>query len=198
MTPLPEEEVRGTVVGPPLEDADVAELDELAREERDDELVEAGDLGGDEAFEVVESSPPRSFVQMRFVDVAVVLPATSPLLVLEEIDPPGRELQIPIGSAEGVAIAYAARGIATPRPLTHELVVAILEAFSLAIDSVRITGVDGAAFRGEIVCSGPTGTRRLACRPSDGVALALRQRLPAPILVAREVLDQVGRAPTTA
>ena len=39
----PTSQVRGKIVGPPLEESDVAELDELAREEREDALVGEGD-----------------------------------------------------------------------------------------------------------------------------------------------------------
>jgi bifunctional DNase/RNase len=33
------------------------------------------------------------------------------------------------------------------------------------------------------------------CRPSDALALALRQPLPVPIMVAEEVLVAAGRSP---
>ncbi len=135
---------------------------------------------------------PRTFEQMRFVDVVMVLPSTNPVLVLEEVSPPCRRLHIPIGTPEGVAIAYAAQGIPTPKPLTHELFVAVLEAHGLTIEYLRITEAHQGSFSAELVVSGPSGSRTLACRPSDGIALALRQRLGAPIVVAPAVLDEVG------
>ncbi|MCU1489755.1 MAG: hypothetical protein JWM85_1160 [Acidimicrobiaceae bacterium] len=177
----PSERVSGTVVGPPLAEQDVAELDQLAQDEREglpleDELVPL----------------PDPYVQVRFVDVVMVLPSMSPVVILEELDWPSRQLRIPIGAPEGVAIGYASRGIRTPKPLTHELMIDLLEAFSLTIDAVRITGVSGASFTAELTCSGPSGSRTLPCRPSDGIALCLRQTLWPPLLVAPEVLDQLG------
>ena len=59
--------------------------------------------------------------QMVFVDVVLMFPATHPVVVLQEADAPFRELRIPVGGAEGIAISYAGRGLETPRPLTHEL-----------------------------------------------------------------------------
>jgi bifunctional DNase/RNase len=138
---------------------------------------------------------PPEMSQMLFVDVVLLLPATHPVVVLQEADSPFRELRIPIGGAEGIAIGYAARGIATPRPLTHELFARVLEEFGMTIDVVRITDVNGAAFSAEIVVSGPQGVREIDCRPSDAIALALRQRLPVPIVASPIVLAIAGTDP---
>jgi bifunctional DNase/RNase len=130
--------------------------------------------------------------QVEFGRVEVLLPSTNPIIVLEEKDPPHRELRITIGGAEGIAIGYAARGMATPKPLTHELFTRVMELFNLSLDVVRITAVRGTSFSGEVVVSGPSGSHVIDCRPSDAIALALRQRLPVPIMVVPEVLDEAG------
>ncbi len=44
----------------------------------------------------------------------------------------------------------------------------------------------------EVVLSGPQGQLTLECRPSDGIALALRQPLPVPITVTTDVLDEAS------
>ncbi len=139
-----------------------------------------------------ESYQPEPMFRMLFVDVVLVLPSTHPVVVLQEADSPYREIRIPIGGAEGVAIGYAARQMRTPRPLTHELMSKLLESFSLNLDVVRVTAVEGRTFRAEIVVSGPTGSRTIDCRPSDAIALALRQPLPVPIVASPAVLDAVG------
>ena len=38
----------------------------------------------------------------------------------------------------------------------------------------------------------PGGRVRVDCRPSDGIVLALRMPVPAPILVDERLLDEVG------
>ncbi|MGO9408166.1 MAG: bifunctional nuclease family protein [Acidimicrobiales bacterium] len=138
---------------------------------------------------------PREMSQMVFVDVVLLLPATHPVVVLQEADAPFRELRIPVGGAEGIAISYAARGLATPRPLTHELFTRVLEEFGMTLDVVRITEVRGTAFTAEMVISGRLGTRLIDCRPSDAIALALRHRLPVPIMVEPTVLEVAGTDP---
>jgi bifunctional DNase/RNase len=168
-------------------------------EQKDEQVVKAPLL--DDPLDVTAGiqgnavEAPEIYIPLRFVDIVMVLPSTHPLLVLEEIDPPHRQLRIPVGGAEGVALAYGARQIATPRPLSHELFATMLEAFSIGIDAVRITKVNGSAYQCQICCSGPRGARTFECRTSDAVALVLRQSLPAPISAAPEVLDQAGFAP---
>lgn len=142
--------------------------------------------------------PPEPMCQMLFVDVALVLPSTYPVVVLQEADSPYRELRIPVGGAEGVAIGYAARQVETPRPLTHEMVSRLLDAFDLNLDAVRITAVEGANFLAELVLSGPSGVRTVDCRPSDAVALALRRPIPVPIMAAPAVLEKAGGAAASA
>ncbi len=153
----------------------------------EDALGEAPELSSADT-----EQPDISSSQLLFVDVLIVLPSSNPVVVLQEADAPYRELRIPIGGAEGVAIGYAARRIATPRPLTHELMSLILRDFDLTLEVVRITGSTGSSFTAEIVVSGLSGTRTIDCRPSDAIALALRQRLPVPIVAAPGVLEQAG------
>lgn len=136
--------------------------------------------------------PPMS--KMLFVDVVLVLPSTHPVVVLQEADFPYRELRIPIGGPEGIAIGYASRRLATPRPLTHEFMTRMMESFGLTLDVVQITGLQGGMFTADITVSGPTGQRVLDCRPSDGIALALRQTIPVPIMADPDVLDRAAGA----
>ena len=65
----------------------------------------------------------------------------------------------------------------------------------MTLDVVRITEVRGTAFTSEMVISGQFGTRVIDCRPSDAIALALRQRLPVPIMVDPKVLAIAGTDP---
>jgi hypothetical protein len=184
-TTAPEEEPTGPGTETADDDGPVL-IDELESELADTDADAAS----------VYSPPDMS--QMLFVDVVLLLPATHPVVVLQEADAPFRELRIPVGGAEGIAIGYAARAIATPRPLTHELFTSVLEEYGMTIDVVRITEVHGAAFSAELVVSGPQGTRVVDCRPSDAIALALRQRIPVPIVAAPMVLAIAGTDPAGA
>jgi uncharacterized protein len=139
---------------------------------------------------------PTPYVPMEYVDVVMALPAANPTLVLREIAGLHRELHIPIALADGVAIAYAAEQIETPRPLTHELLTNVLDAFGLTLETVRITQVVGTSFSAELVLTGQSGMRVLECRVSDGVCLALRQRLPVPVTADSLVLFHAAAPPS--
>jgi hypothetical protein len=170
-------------------------LDELSVVEGEIELAEERDGPGGEAR--ASGLPPGLdapawFIPVAFAGVELTLPSTHPILVLEEIDAPHRQLRIPIGINEGSAIAYAAKGIPTPRPLTHEFATHVFESLDITLETVRITDVVGNAYGGEAVFSSPMGLRTIRCRPSDGVCLALRQRLLPPIAVAADVLAEAG------
>ena len=135
---------------------------------------------------------PRLFLPLSFVDVSMHLPSQYPVVTLQELDSPHRLIVIPVGLAEGTAIASAAGLVETPRPLTHELVINMLEVFGLEIVTLRIVDFVSGNFCGEIVLSGPDGQKTLPCRVSDGIALCLRQRPPVPITASPSVIDQVG------
>ncbi|MGO8875155.1 MAG: bifunctional nuclease family protein [Acidimicrobiales bacterium] len=166
--------------------------DEPAGAEADGSLELESDEAADE--EPLGFELPPAMSQMLFVDVVMVLPSTHPVVVLQEADFPYRELRIPIGGPEGIAIGYASRQLPTPRPLTHELMSQLLESFGLTLDVVSITGLQGGMFTAEITVSGPTGQRVLDCRPSDGIALALRQPIRVPIMADPDVLDRAASA----
>jgi len=133
--------------------------------------------------------------QVVLVDIAMELPASHPYLVLREVDQPWREMRIPIGLPDGVAIAYAWRGLATPRPLSHELFADILGRLDVSLAMVHITEARGQAYFAELTLVGAS-THVVPCRPSDAIALALRQPLPVPILVTEDLLGPPAEAQT--
>jgi bifunctional DNase/RNase len=134
----------------------------------------------------------------RLVSVAGVtleLPGVHPEVVLTERDAPWRELRIPVGFAEGTAIAYAWRGLPTPRPLTHALVADLLERHGVEVEALRISSRQGRLFLAELETTGPRGRQVVPCRPSDGLALVLRRRLPTPVLVAEGLFESAPTLP---
>jgi bifunctional DNase/RNase len=135
-----------------------------------------------------EDGEPR----WRVVTVAGVrleLPAEHPELVLQESEAPWRQLRIPVAMAEGRALAFAYRGIPTPRPLTHELLANLLDRHGVDVSALRITGRSGTTYLAQLETSGPRGQHTVPCRPSDGVCLVLRRRMPTPVLVAESLLE---------
>ena len=116
--------------------------------------------------------------------IEVELPSVHPEVLLTEVEAPWRTLRIPVGFAEGSAIAYAWRGLDTPRPLTHELTSELLDRHAVEIGALRITARQGSVYLAELETTGPRGTVVVPCRPSDGIALVLRRRVPTVMTVA--------------
>jgi bifunctional DNase/RNase len=122
-------------------------------------------------------------------DVEIELPGSHPEVVLVEKESPRRRLRIPVGFTEANAIAYALRGIEVARPLTHDLMTELLERHNVDVAALRITARHNGIYFGELETMGPAGRAVVPCRPSDGIALVLRQRLEVPVVVANWVFD---------
>ena len=153
-------------------------------------------VDADAAADVQRAPEPgdfAAFIPLEVADVIVTLPNPNPVLVLRTNDSPARTLEIPIGAAEGISIANVLHNVSTPKPLTHELFADTLTALDASVAVARITAVEGGSFYGEIVVSGGnSGQQTIRCRPSDAVAMALRQRPPAPIVASSAVLETAG------
>ena len=125
------------------------------------------------------------------VTVRLELPGVYPEVVLQEDEAPWRRLHIPVGFAEGTAIAYALKQVPTARPLTHQLAVELLDRHGVDVVAVRVTGRQGTLFLAELETMGPSGRHVVPCRPSDGIALVLRRTLPTPMLVADDLFERI-------
>jgi len=86
---------------------------------------------------------------------------------------------------EGSAIGVVITGQKFPRPLTHDLLVNILEDTKVKIEKVAIMALKDSTFYAEIHLSSDGKKIVIDARPSDSMAVALRA--PCPIFVNEEV-----------
>jgi bifunctional DNase/RNase len=96
-------------------------------------------------------------------------------------------LPIWVGAPEGTAIKFAMEGIVPPRPLTHDLLKTMLGYLNVRLERVMITAVKGSTYFAELWLEADGRRIKLDSRPSDAIALALRNQ--APIYAADEVLE---------
>jgi bifunctional DNase/RNase len=127
---------------------------------------------------------------MELLGVRVELPANAPVVLLREQTGERRVLPIYIGPEEARAIALALEGIATPRPMTHDLLRDVLGALDVALVSVLVTELREATFYAELELKVDGRTVRVSSRPSDAVALAVR--VDAPIFASEDVLAEAA------
>jgi len=138
------------------------------------------------------SEPAPVFQVMDVEDVSLDLPTQYPAVTLVESQPPMRALVFPVGLPEGTAMAQALRRMDSRRPMTHELFMRVLQRARIDVIALRLTGREEGNLLAELDLMTPGGRERVDCRPSDGIVLALRMPVPAPILVDERLLDQVG------
>jgi bifunctional DNase/RNase len=102
-------------------------------------------------------------------------------------------LRIPvvIGAFEAQSIAIALDRMAhPPRPMTHDLFQSMLAAFHVQIREVTLTALEEGIFRATLVCEQEGHEWRFDARPSDAIAMALRQQ--APLFATQEVVRSAG------
>ena len=132
------------------------------------------------------SDPKTEFVKVNVVGVRVEMPTNQPIILLQD-EEGDRYLPIWVGAVEATAIAFAQQGIKPPRPLTHDLFTDVLITLQVKLVEVRITSLTDGVFFAEIEFG---GGQVLSSRPSDAIALALRNE--ASIFVAEGVLAAAG------
>jgi uncharacterized protein len=109
-----------------------------------------------------------------------------PIVILKDKEG-DRVLPIWVGIFEANAIALQIENIATPRPMTHDLLRNIITDLEGRVDRVVVSDLKENTFYA-IVHLTVRGERiAVDARPSDAIALALRTR--APILVEETVIE---------
>ncbi len=124
--------------------------------------------------------------------ISVDLPNQHPTVVLRESESPRRQLSFSVSLQDGVVLSHVIRRIPTPRPLTHELFSEVLAGFDIDIVALRLVGRRGAIYFAELDLRGRSGRSVHSCRPSDGLAVALIQPVPVPILIDARLFEESG------
>ncbi len=99
------------------------------------------------------------------------------ILLLKEVEASGT-LPIWIGKPEADSIALALGKVATPRPLTHDLVKNITDGLKVKITRIVVTEIIDNTYYALIHVSDGKRETLIDSRPSDAVAVALRASAP--------------------
>lgn len=109
----------------------------------------------------------------------------------------GALIPIIVGPEQARAIERAQQGVSVPRPMTHDLLVDIVDDLDGTLERVRIDNIEGETYYAKLDLTITRGGDRTQivrdARPSDGIALAVR--VDCPITVADAVIDEAGQAP---
>ena len=127
------------------------------------------------------------------VQTLVVAPSPNPsILVLcptkdFETGRSCRVVPIWLGAPEAMQLGFALEGTKLGRPLTHDLLLDALTNLDARVDRVEIHDVQGHTFFAHLILRAGNRVITLDARPSDAVALAIRQ--DAPIYMSKSVID---------
>ncbi|HEX2445628.1 MAG TPA: bifunctional nuclease family protein [Vicinamibacterales bacterium] len=100
-----------------------------------------------------------------------------PIIILRDKDGQ-RVLPIWVGVFEANAIALQIENVATPRPMTHDLLKNVIQDLKAEIQKVVVSDLRENTFYAIIYLDSQGETVAIDARPSDAIALALRAHAP--------------------
>jgi bifunctional DNase/RNase len=133
--------------------------------------------------------------EMNIAAVGVGTASEQAVVILTD-DKKQRALPIFVGTTEATAISLAAQNQEHGRPLTYEVACDITQQLGFKIDHLEINDIRDGAYVGRLcLLRGDSAddeteifdARIIDCRPSDGIAMALKAG--APILLSPELYD---------
>ena len=125
------------------------------------------------------------FVEMKVRGLALDPVSNMPIIILRD-EEEKRSLPIWVGIFEANAIALELEMIATPRPMTHDLIKNIVESVEAKIEKIVVNDLRENTFFALIHLRLGEEEITVDSRPSDAIALALRAG--APIFVEEDVV----------
>ena len=119
-------------------------------------------------------------------------PPSPSVLVLQPNEPQLQEgvsriVPIFVGVVEAMNLGVALEKARFPRPSTHDLLLDMLTNLDARIDHVFIHSLKGSTFHAKLTLAQHGRLIELDARPSDAIALAVRQ--DAPFYIAEDVLE---------
>jgi bifunctional DNase/RNase len=112
-------------------------------------------------------------VEVRVQSLGLDRSSNTPVVILEEVGG-DRVLPIWIGPGEASAIAMQLADMEFSRPLTHDLLVAVLNGLGGSLRKVIITRVEKNTYYAELIINRNGEVISVDARPSDSIAVALR------------------------
>ncbi|MFO7545577.1 MAG: bifunctional nuclease family protein [Trueperaceae bacterium] len=125
-------------------------------------------------------------VPVELEDIAVSGDENQFLVLLRSAD--GEILPIQIDAMQAISIAAGRSSERLERPLTHDLMVSVLQILDAELARVEVTDLVDGTYYAMLVLERSGIHIEVDARPSDALALAVRTK--APIFVAEHVLEQ--------
>ncbi|MFO0915794.1 MAG: bifunctional nuclease family protein [Pirellulales bacterium] len=128
-------------------------------------------------------------VQMQLSRIIISEINDQQVIFLREVDGT-RQFPIVIGLCEATSIDRRVKRMETPRPLTHDLIVHVVEQLGAELDSVVINELKDHIYYAKLRVRQDGEVIEIDSRPSDAIAVAVSCDPALPIYVAEEVLNE--------
>ena len=124
---------------------------------------------------------------MKVMGIALDTRTGSPIVVLHDKEN-RKALPIWIGSAEASAIIRKIENLTVSRPMTHDLIVNMIEKMGYELEKIEINDVEKETYYATLFLRDKEGNiTEIDSRPSDAIAIAIR--VDAPIFVTTNVIS---------
>ncbi len=134
----------------------------------------------------------EGMVEVKIESIRVSLMSQYRVVILKDLAS-NRYLPIWIGPYEADAITIHLQEVQVPRPLTHDLIVKVIEELDAKVERVYVSDLNNDTFYARIVLKVKDKEISIDSRPSDAVAVAVR--VECPIYVNEEVMERAGVTP---
>lgn len=124
--------------------------------------------------------------EAKISSIVSLFPLPQYVVVLQDVDK-SKLVPIWIGVHEGNAIALEMQGEKFPRPLTHDLIVSILNTLDARVEKIVVSDLKDNSYFALIYIQQGGKAYAIDARPSDSLAVAVR--LHCPIFIDQKVLD---------
>ena len=128
-------------------------------------------------------------VEMRLSRIIISEINENQVVFLQEVDG-GRQFPILIGIFEATSIDRRVKKIPRPRPLTHDLLVGMVDTLGGDLDSVLISELREHTYFAHLRIKRDGELIEIDARPSDAIAVAVTCDPPLPIYVNEDVLEE--------
>ena len=128
-------------------------------------------------------------VEMRLSRIIISEINDNQIVFLKEVEG-DRQLPILIGIFEATSIDKRVKDIPRPRPLTHDLLVGIVETMGAELDSVLISELRDHTYFANLRIKYEGELIEIDARPSDAIAVAVTCEPTLPIYVNEDVLEE--------
>jgi bifunctional DNase/RNase len=127
-------------------------------------------------------------VQMELKRIIISEVHDQQVIMLKEVEG-DRSFPIVIGIFEATSIDRRVKGMASPRPLTHDLVASVIEHMGGDLQDIFISELRDHTYFAKLRIRHSGELIEVDSRPSDAIALAVTAKVP--IYVAEDVLGEV-------